>query len=616
MTDPNSSGQGADSGPSEMTAERWTNSWATNRRRFLALAGAGATGVILGTTTTGCGSAAGDKSPAKKGSGASKGRAGESGETFFVAGFQWGPPTSFNPYSASPAWPSTGGQSQLIYETLLRWNILDGKLYAGLGKSMSMPDKHTIEVPLQDGTKWADGQDLTADDVVYTFELGKKAALSFSNVWSYLDAVEAKDDRTVTFTIKKDPYNPPSVKGALNSVVILPKHIWSKYSPDKIITQANMKPVGSGPFTVGKADQTQVHLVRNDDYWGNTVYGKPPMKIVHHQIYKSNSDGDLALAAGQVDASQQFTTQIWKMWETQHAPVSTWLKEPPYYIPGNLPSVIFNLHKKGLNNVKVRRAFAYAIDYSNIAKTAMSSYSDTVKASMIVPKGSEEKYFDAAAVQKNGWEHDPDKAEKILTDDLKAKKGSDGIYALPDGTKLGGWTISCPTGWADWNTSCEIISKNLKAIGIDVKTNFPQAPTWTRGNQNGDFDMIMNTYTGVGPNSPWARYRDMMDDRGVAAIGKTAFYNYGRFSDPRVAKLIDTAGGATSDADSISAIRQLDDIFRETIPVIPVMYRPLEFYEYNTSNWTNFPDEKNPYAPPMWQGAGIQWLFKLKRAGS
>ena len=52
-------------------------------------------------------------------------------------------------------------------------------------------------LPLQDGTKWCDGTDLTAEDVVFTFELAKKAALSYSNVWNYLDTVEATDPRTV-----------------------------------------------------------------------------------------------------------------------------------------------------------------------------------------------------------------------------------------------------------------------------------------------------------------------------------------------------------------------------------------------------------------------------------
>ena len=46
------------------------------------------------------------------------------------------------------------------------------------------------------------------------------------------------------------------------------------------------------------------------------------------------------------------------------------------------------------------------------------------------------------------------------------------------------------------------------------------------------------------------------------------------------------------------------------------MYRPLEFYEFNETNWTGFPTSENPYAPPMWQGAGIQWLFKLKKVGT
>jgi len=593
---------------------RWSNSWASNRRRFLTLAGAGTTGVILGSTVTACGTAAGTKPQA--GPSGAGGRAGTSGETLFVAGFQWGPPTSFNPYSASPAWPCGGGQSQLIYETLLRFNLLDGSLQPGLGKALQSPDKQTLVVALQDGTKWQDGSDLTADDVVFTFELGKKASLSFSNVWTYIDSVTATDPKTVTFKLKSNPYNPPTVKGAIASVLILPKAIWSKIGSDKVMTETNLKPVGSGPFKLDKADQTQVNLTRYDDYWGKAIYGTPPMTTVNHQIFKSNQDGDLKLESGDVDVSQQFTAQIWKMWETKKAPVGTWLKKKPYYLPGNLPSIVFNLSKPGLSNVKVRRAIAYSIDYANIASTAMSDYSDVCQPSMIVPKGSEQKYFDAAAVKNNGWEHNPDKAVAILEGELKAKKGSDGIYVLPDGTKLGGWKLITPTGWTDWNTSCQIIAKSAKAIGIGIETSFPQAPTVTQMQQNGNFDIAHIGYSGVGPNSPWARFRDMMDDRGVPGIGKTAFYNYGRFKHPEVPKLLDEAGAAGSDEAIKAAIQKLDQIFRDNIPVIPVMYRPLEFYEFNQTNWTNFPDETNPYAPPMWQGAGIQWLFKLKKVGS
>jgi peptide/nickel transport system substrate-binding protein len=107
-----------------------------------------------------------------------------------------------------------------------------------------------------------------------------------------------------------------------------------------------------------------------------------------------------------------------------------------------------------------------------------------------------------------------------------------------------------------------------------------------------------------------------LDDRGVAKVGQTAYYNYNRFSNADVPGLLDQAAAATDDATRKTAIQALDKIYRAEIPVIPLMYRPLEFYEFNESNWTNFPSEANSYAPPMWQGAGISWLFKIKKVGA
>lgn len=303
------------------------------------------------------------------------------------------------------------------------------------------------------------------------------------------------------------------------------------------------------------------------------------------------------------------------MWEDKGAPVGTWLKEKPYYVPGNIPLIIFNLEKKGLDNPLVRKAIAYSIDYANIASTAMSDYSDPANASLIIPTGYESKYYDSASVESEGWKFDAAKAVEILEGELKAKKGSDGIYVLPDGTKLGGWKVICPTGWTDWNTALEIVAKSAQAVGIGITTEFPQAPTWTQKMQNGDFDIVMNGYSGVSPASPWIRFRDALDDRGVAPIGKRADWNYGRFKNEKVASLLDDAAAAISDDEAKTAYAALDKIYREEIPCVPLMYRPLEFYEFNTSNWEGFPTEDDPTAPPMFSGAGIGWLFKLKRVG-
>jgi len=599
----------SNAGP-DSPVDRYTT-WLASRRSFLTLGGLAVSGAVIGVGAAGCGTA----QTGNKSNNSSKGRAGAAGETLFVAGFQWGPPKSFNPLAASPDWPTAGGQSQLIYESLLRFNLIDGSLQPGLGKELQQPDDQTIRIPLQDGTKWSDGSELTAEDVAFTFGLGKTASVNFSTVWEYVDSITAVDPRTVEFKLKTKPYNPGFVKNFISSVLIVPKAVFGNIAPDKIPAETNLKPIGSGPFLLDKYDQTQVNLKRNDNYWGKTAFGTPPMTTINHPIFKSNNDGDLKLESGEIDASQQFTAQIWKMWEAGK-PVGTWMKKKPYHLPGNLPLLIFNLNKKGLDNLKVRQAIAYSINYPNIATTAMSDYSDPANASLIVPSGFESKFYDPGAVAAEGWKYDKAKAIDILENELKAKKGSDGIYVLPDGTKLGGWKLITPTGWTDWNTACEIVAKSAQEVGIGITTEFPQFPTMYSALQNGNFSLAMYSYTGVNPGSPWIRFRDAMDDRGVPAAGKTAFWNYNRFKNADVPALLDTAAAAKTDEEAKAAYTQLDKIYRANVPVVPLMYRPLEFYEFNANNWENFPTEENPYAPPMWQGAGIQWLFKIKKVGT
>ena len=179
--------------------------------------------------------------------------------------------------------------------------------------------------------------------------------------------------------------------------------------------------------------------------------------------------------------------------------------------------------------------------------------------------------------------------------ELKAKKGSDGIYELPDGTKLGGWKLITPTGWTDWNTACEIVAKSAKEIGIGISTEFPQAPTMLARMQNGDFELCMYSYTGVNPASPWIRFRDALDDRGVPAPGKIRILELQPVQEsPMSPALLDAAAGAKSDAEAKTAYLALDKIYRENVPVVPLMYRPLEFYEFNAEQLGELPDRREP----------------------
>ncbi len=103
----------------------------------------------------------------------------------------------------------------------------------------------------------------------------------------------------------------------------------------------------------------------------------------------------------------------------------------------------------------------------------------------------------------------------------------------------------------------------------------------------------------------------MLDIRGVPAIGEDALWNFARFADPAVPALLDAAGQAADPLSVKSVYDQLDGIFMENVPGIPLMYRPFEFFEFNGSHWTGFPTAADPSAPPMFSGAGIEVLYKI-----
>jgi peptide/nickel transport system substrate-binding protein len=300
------------------------------------------------------------------------------------------------------------------------------------------------------------------------------------------------------------------------------------------------------------------------------------------------------------------------MWDQQKLPVGTWFNKEPYHLPGSIPIMHINIRQKGLDDPRVRKALAYAINYPQIAQTAMSRYSVPAKSSLLVPGGIEQKFVDDSLISANGWSYDAKKAAQILEQDVGAKKGGDGIYALSDGTRLGPYKVITPYGWTDWMTALELVSQGAKAVGIDISTEFPEAPIVNQRVASGDFDLAMWGISGVSAASPWQRYRDVLDNRGVPPPGQRAFWNFNRYANAQVGPLLDQAAAATSDDDQKRLFGELDKIFMQDVPAIPLMYRPLEFYEFNQSVWTGFPTSDNPTAPPTQSGAGIKLFYQLK----
>jgi len=169
-------------------------------------------------------------------------------QTIFVSGAAWGPASTWNPFQTGNL-ANTSGTVGLVYETLFGFDPLAGKLIPWLADSGTWTNPTTYDVVLRDGLTWSDGQPLTADDVVYTFELGKtNTALWFAPLWTAqgLTAVTSSDATHVEFTFSNPIYQ--QWDNNLYNIPIIPKHIWSTKTADDIANGANQNPVGSGAY--------------------------------------------------------------------------------------------------------------------------------------------------------------------------------------------------------------------------------------------------------------------------------------------------------------------------------------------------------------------------------
>jgi peptide/nickel transport system substrate-binding protein len=543
-------------------------------------------------------------------------------ETLYYNGLQWGAIRGNNPYMAVPNNAlAISDQRQTVFETLFAWNLLDGKLNPQLGTSYSWSGQ-TLTVQLNPNARWADGTALTAEDVAYSFNLSKTYSVGNSQYWQYLDSVTAQGNSTVIFRAKAPPaFNPKQIERALGAYWITQKAYWERKiaSGDLGKGEGDLGAFqawdiqGSGPYVPYFSDETKVVIMRNDRYWGahRSLRGKLPVpKYIAHNIYRDNAAGDAALRRGEVDVSQQFTAQIWTYFPSG---VETYLPQAPYYLPGYIPSIFFNVSRPGLNEAAVRKAIAMVIDYDQIGVNAMSGYTAPRQHNIMLPVPAEQALIDADALKSYQWSGiDVAGANRIL-DQAGWVRGTDGVRAK-GGVRLN-FRIECPYGWSDWNASLEIVAQSARQIGITITTYFPEQAVWNTDMQTGNFDIIMNNTSSPSAASPWVRAYGLMSSTYLpttAGIPNT-IGNWGRWQNAEANQIIEQITSETDAAKLKQLWTRLNVIYLEEMPFAGLMYRPWQFHQVSTNVWTGFPKPGDGVPPTiLMDGYGIVGLYNIK----
>jgi peptide/nickel transport system substrate-binding protein len=309
-----------------------------------------------------------------------------------------------------------------------------------------------IQFYLKKGVLWHDGVELTADDVVFTYQIvtSPKTATHHSSHFGPVKEVKALDRHIVSVSYS-EPYG-----SALESWTfgIVPKHILQ--GRDIHDASFDSAPVGTGPYRLKEWVHAQKLSLESFDGYHT---GKPKIKKLIMRIIPDTATQLLELKAGTIDVMELSPAQ-YRM-DTNSGPFSTdFIKQRAgsfrYGFLG------FNLLDKRFQDKRVRQAMSYAIDKDSIINSVFMGLGSRSTG----PYPPEAWYYSSNAAY---YKYDPLKALALL-EQVGWRKGEDGILRK-DGARMS-FTILTNYESKEHLKTAQIVQSNLKTIGIhaDIRT--------------------------------------------------------------------------------------------------------------------------------------------------
>lgn len=434
----------------------------------------------------------------------------------------------------------------LIYSNLVRTNK-DLEVEGELAERWEVSrDELTITFHLRKGVKWHDGEEVTTEDVDFTYRymIDPKTPTAYAESFRQIRRAEVVDRYTYRVTYDK-PYAP----GLLSwGIWILPRHIlepaW-KAGVDLRTTQQNRRPIGSGAYRFGEwKTGEKVVLESNHGYFE----GRPYINRVVYRIIPDPSTIFLELKAKNIDMAGLTPIQFRR--QTEY-PAFQKAFHRYQYLANAYAYLGFNLRDPRFYDRRVRQAIAHAIDKQEIIDGVLLGLGRPA----VGPYKPGTWWYKADV---KTFLFDPERAKALLAE-VGWKPGSDGI--LEKDGKPFSFTIRTNQGNLVRQQTAEIIQRRLKAIGIDVKIHVVEwAAFLNTFIRKKDFEaIILGWGLGLDP--------DQYDIWHSSKTGSEEL-NHISYKNPKVDELLE-AGRRTFDQTKRKAIYgELQEILAEDQPVV------------------------------------------------
>ncbi|MBK7820888.1 MAG: ABC transporter substrate-binding protein [Tessaracoccus sp.] len=503
------------------------------RRELFTLTGAFGAAAAFTATLSACGSQPPATTPGTTpATGPSAAPGGEAGAGDIVAPISYELGTNgYDPMTTTSALTVAANWHTL--EGLTELDPASRETYAALGKELPKQiDDKTYEVTLRDGAVFHDGTQVTADDVVFSFErvLNPDNASLYASFIPFVDAVTKKDDATVTIALKY-PFSLVAERVAVVKIV-------PKAAVEADAKAFDLNPVGSGPFkmTDNGASSQQVVFEKFDGYTGTRPAKAATMTW---QIIPDDSTRTNALSSGTVQAMDSVPAANL----ASLAQAKTVAAQQGF----GLLFFMFNCGSAPMDDVRNRQAIMSALDYEKICTVGMSDLA--TPATSFVQK--EHPAYKAAKVQYVGQQA---KAKELL-----AETGLKKVRLL-----------SSDHGW--FAAVRPMIKEALEAAGLSVDYEEKKsADVYATIDGNPDaFDIV------VAPGDPsvfgddadlllrWWYAGDTWTDSRMHWKGQDSY--------KQVQELLDKAAAATGD-EQLGLWHEIFDVVSDAVPLYPVFHR-------------------------------------------